>query len=115
HGEHAAADARGAALALYDRRDLQRPARGVGDVRPATRAGVSGALDYHRATNVEAYGTDEDEARTFETRPSTFKDYGDAERLPLETSLAGPLLQQGAGIVRSQERRAYGGGTIHWR
>src|SRR3954467_5822406 len=72
-------------------------------------------LESPRATNVAAHGTDEDEARTIETRPSLFKDYGDAERLPLETSVAGRLLQAGAGIVRSQERRDYGGGTIHWR
>jgi SagB-type dehydrogenase family enzyme len=77
---------------------------------------VSAALEYHRATNVPAGGTDEDEARMIGTKPSVFKDYGgDAERLPLETSIAGPLLQDGAGIVRTQERRDYGGGTIHWR
>ena len=76
---------------------------------------MSATLDYHRATNVPAGGTDEDEARTLETRPSVFKDYGDAERLPLETAVAGPLLRDGAGIVRSQERRDYDGGTIHWR
>ena len=114
-GEPAAADARGAARALHDRRDLRGAPRRVGHVRPAARARMSEALDYHRATNVAAHGTDEDEARTIETRPSLFKDYGDAERLPLETSIAGPLLQDGAGIVRSQERRDYGGGTIHWR
>ena len=76
---------------------------------------MSAVLDYHRATNVAAHGTDEDEARMVEARPSLFKDYGDAERLPLEVSLAGPLLQDAAGIVRSQPRRDYGGGTIHWR
>jgi SagB-type dehydrogenase family enzyme len=76
---------------------------------------VSAVLDYHRATNVAAFGTDEDEARMVDARPSPFKDYGDAERLPLEASLAGPLLQDAAGIVRSQSRRDYGGGTIHWR
>jgi SagB-type dehydrogenase family enzyme len=76
---------------------------------------VSDALDYHRATNVAAGGTDEDEARTIETKPSVFKDYGDAERLPLESSIAGSVLQDGGGIVRTQERRDYGGGTIHWR
>src|SRR3954468_23139822 len=76
---------------------------------------MSEALEYHRVTNVAAGGTDEDEVRTIETRPSLFKNYGDAERLPLGASIAGPLLQDGAGIVRSQERRDYGGGTIHWR
>jgi SagB-type dehydrogenase family enzyme len=76
---------------------------------------VSAVLRYHRATDVAAYGTDEDEARMVDTRPSLFKDYGDAERLPLEASVAGPLLQEAAGIVRSQAGRDYGGGTIHWR
>jgi SagB-type dehydrogenase family enzyme len=82
---------------------------------PVPQREKSKALEYHRATNVASGGTDEDEARTSETRPSLFKDYGDAERLPLETSIAGQLLQDGVGIVRSQERRDYGGGTIHWR
>jgi SagB-type dehydrogenase family enzyme len=76
---------------------------------------VSDALDYHRATNVSAGGTDEDEARMIGTKPPVFKDYGDAERLPLETSIAGPVLRDGAGVVRSQDNRDYGGGTIHWR
>ena len=76
---------------------------------------MSDALDYHRATNVAAGGTDEDEVRTIETKPSVFKDYGAAERLPLDTALAGPVLQDGAGIVRTTDRRDYGGGTIHWR
>jgi SagB-type dehydrogenase family enzyme len=72
-------------------------------------------LDYHRATNVPAGGTDEDEARTIETRPSNLRDYGDAERVPLDASVAGALLQDGAGIVRSQPGRGYGGQTMHWR
>jgi SagB-type dehydrogenase family enzyme len=76
---------------------------------------VSAVLDYHRATNVVAYGTDEDEARMVDARPSLFKDFGDVERLPLEASIAGPLLQEAAGIIRSQRGRDYGGGTIHWR
>ncbi len=76
---------------------------------------MSAVLGYHRATNVAAHGTDEDEARMVDARPSPFKDYGDASRLPLDASLAGPLLQDAAGIVRSQPRRDYGGGTIHWR
>ena len=76
---------------------------------------MNDVLGYHRATNVAAYGTDEDEARMVDTRPGLFKDYGDAERLPLETALAGLLLQDAAGIVRSQPGRDYGGGTIHWR
>ena len=76
---------------------------------------MSAVLDYHRATNVAAHGTDEDEARMVDARPSAFNDYVDAERLALEVSLAGPLLQDAVGIVRSQPRRDYGGGTIHWR
>jgi len=76
---------------------------------------MGAVLDYHAATNVPAGGTDEDEHRFVGARPSVFKDYGDAERLPLVTSSAGRLLQDGAGIVRSQARRDYGGGTIHWR
>jgi SagB-type dehydrogenase family enzyme len=82
---------------------------------PASERETSDALDYHRATNVRAGGTDEDEARMIGAKPSVFKDYGDAERLPLETALAGALLEDGAGIVGSKERRDYGGGTIHWR
>ena len=76
---------------------------------------MSAALDYHRATNVEAGGTDEDEARMIGAKPSVFKEYGDAARVPLGTVLAGALLRDGAGIVGSKERRDYGGGTIHWR
>ena len=76
---------------------------------------MSAALDFHRATNVAAGGTDEDEVRKLETKPSVFKNYGDAERLPLDTSIAGALLRDGAGVVRSQDNRDYGGGTIHWR
>ena len=76
---------------------------------------MSAALDYHRATNVPARGTDEDEQRQIGDRPSPFKDYGAAERVPLDASPAGPLLRDGAGVVRSVERRDYGGGTIHWR
>jgi SagB-type dehydrogenase family enzyme len=76
---------------------------------------VSAALDYHRATNVAAHGTDEDEERMVDARPATERDYGDAERMPLETTIAGRLLQDGAGIVRSQPGRGYGGATMHWR
>jgi SagB-type dehydrogenase family enzyme len=82
---------------------------------PALERGMSAALDFHRATDVSAGGTDEDEARMIGTKPSVFKDYGDAERLPLETSIAGPALRDGAGIVRTQDNRDYGGGTIYWR
>jgi SagB-type dehydrogenase family enzyme len=73
------------------------------------------AREYHRATDVPAGGTDEDEARMIGARPRLFKEYGDRERVALEASVAGPLLRDGAGIVRSQPRRDYGGGTIHWR
>jgi SagB-type dehydrogenase family enzyme len=76
---------------------------------------MSDALRYHAATNVPAGGTDEDEERDVANRPAPFREYGDAERLPLETSVAGPLLHAGAGIVRSEARRDYGGGTMHWR
>ena len=76
---------------------------------------MSAVLDYHRATDVAAHGTDEDEERRVGNRPSLFKDYGGAERVPLETSVAGPLLGSGAGVIRSQPGRDYGGGTIHWR
>ena len=76
---------------------------------------MSAALRFHRATDVPAGGTDEDEERDLANRPPPFKEYGDAERLPLEASMAGPLLQAGAGIVRSQDSRDYGGGTMHWR
>jgi SagB-type dehydrogenase family enzyme len=76
---------------------------------------VSDALRYHLATNVAAGGTDEDKQRFIGDRPMPFKEYSDAERLPLDVSVAGPLLRDGAGIVRSQEGRDYGGGTMHWR
>lgn len=75
---------------------------------------MSEALDYHRATNVVAHGTDEDEARTLEAMPSAFKEYGDAERTPLETSVAGPLLDAGAGVVRSREIPG-ASRTVHFR
>jgi SagB-type dehydrogenase family enzyme len=35
--------------------------------------------------------------------------------LPVDASVAGRLLQAGAGILRSQPGRDYGGGTMHWR
>ena len=71
-------------------------------------------LAYHRATNVPAHGTDEDEQRSIETLPHPFKDYGDAKRLPLDTSIAGQVLQDGAGIVRSRELPDISR-TIHFR
>lgn len=78
---------------------------------------MSATLEYHGRTAVRApRGWEaEDELRYVGPRPAIFKDYGGAERLPLEASVAGPLLQEGAGVVRSQPRRDYGGGTIHWR
>jgi SagB-type dehydrogenase family enzyme len=79
---------------------------------------LSAALEYHRATNYPP-GAWEDEAnaakRYVGPKPAVFRDYGDAERLPLETLIAGPLLGLGAGVVRSQGDRDYGGGTMHWR
>ncbi len=74
---------------------------------------MSAAVEYHRGTNVPAGGTDEDRTLDYSTRPEPFKDYGDAESLPLETSVAGPLLQEGAGIVRS--RVAPWGRRLHFR
>jgi SagB-type dehydrogenase family enzyme len=77
---------------------------------------LSAALEYHRATNEPPGGWKEENPLRFAgERPPSFHDYGDAERLPLETSVAGPLLQDGAGIARSQEGRDYRGGTIYWR
>ena len=76
---------------------------------------MSAALEYHRATNVPAGGTDEDEARMIGERPARFKDYGNGQRVPADSSAAWRLLRDGAGVIRSQERRDYGGGTIHWR
>jgi glyoxalase family protein len=73
---------------------------------------VSAALDYHRATNVPAGGTDEDEARRLETRPHPFKEYGGADRVPLSVTVAGPLLGDGAGVLRT---RSFPGVEIHFR
>jgi SagB-type dehydrogenase family enzyme len=73
---------------------------------------MSAAVEYHRATNVPSRGTDEDEERTLETRPHPFKDYGEAERLPLDVSPAGPLLGDGARVLRS---RTFPGGSVHFR
>jgi len=77
---------------------------------------VSATLDYHRSTNVPAHGTDEDEARTLHTHPSAFKDYGDAARVPLETSVAGPILRDGAAVVRTRTHFGHPGRrTVHFR
>ncbi len=79
---------------------------------------MSAALDYHRATNYPpgAWEDDEEAAKRYiGDKPAVFIDYGDAERLPLETSVAGPILGDGAGVVRSQDGRDYRGGTMHWR
>jgi SagB-type dehydrogenase family enzyme len=78
---------------------------------------VSAALEYHRRTVVSAPRgwEDEDELRYLGPRPPVVKDYGGAERWPLETTAAGRLLQDGAGVLRSQPGRDYGGGTMHWR
>jgi len=64
---------------------------------------VSAVLEYHRATNVAADGTDEDEERMVDARPSPFKDYADTERLALEASVAGPLLQA-ASLISTAHR-----------
>ena len=77
---------------------------------------MSAALAYHGATNVAAYGTDEDEARTLDTHPTAFKEYGDAERLPLETSVGGRVLGDGAAVVRTRTHRGFPGTrTVHFR
>ncbi|MDQ3992595.1 MAG: nitroreductase family protein, partial [Actinomycetota bacterium] len=73
---------------------------------------MSAALAYHAATNAPAGGTDEVSVLDPATRPHPFKDYRDADRLPLETSVAGPVLSDGAGVVRSRET---GWGTIWFR
>jgi SagB-type dehydrogenase family enzyme len=73
-------------------------------------------LEYHRATNVAAYGTDEDEARTLDTHPSAFKEYGDAERLPLDASVAGAILGDGAAVIRTRTHHGPPGTrTVHFR
>jgi SagB-type dehydrogenase family enzyme len=78
---------------------------------------VSAAFEYHRRTAVPAPRgwEDEDHLRYVGPRPPLVKDYGEAERVPLEASVAGPLLREGAGVLRSQPGRDYGGGTMHWR
>jgi SagB-type dehydrogenase family enzyme len=77
---------------------------------------VSAALEYHSATGEPVGRWKQDEPLRFVgERPPPFYDYGDAERLPLDVSVAGALLQDGAGIVGSQEGRDYQGGTIYWR
>ena len=79
---------------------------------------MSAALEYHRATNYPP-GAWEDEAESAKRyvgpKPDVFQEYGDMERLPLETAVAGPLLQLGAGVVRADEGRDYRGGTMYWR
>jgi SagB-type dehydrogenase family enzyme len=79
---------------------------------------VSAALEYHRATNYPP-GAWEDDAETAKRyvgeRPAIFKEYGDAERLPLDQRPAGSLLRDGARVVRSTAEADYGGGTIYWR
>jgi SagB-type dehydrogenase family enzyme len=74
------------------------------------------ALEYHMATNVAAHGSDEDEARTPETHPTLFKDYGETDRLPLETSVAGPVLGDGAAVLRTRTHFGFPGKrTVHFR
>jgi SagB-type dehydrogenase family enzyme len=77
---------------------------------------LSAALEYHRATNYAPQGWEaEDELRYVGPRPALVKEYVGAEKLPLDVSIAGPLLAAGAGVIRSQPGRDYGGGTMHWR
>ena len=63
---------------------------------------MSATLEYHRATSVPAGGTDEAHFLDPATWRSPFKEYGEVERLPLEASVAGALLRDGAGVVRSR-------------
>jgi len=70
---------------------------------------------YHRATEHTPQTIAVHPPPDLATRPRSFRDNGGAERLPVDCSLAGRLLQAGAGIVRSQRGRDYGGGTMHWR
>ena len=70
---------------------------------------------YHRATKHTPHSIAVHPRPDLATRPRKFRDNGAAERLPVDRSVAGRLLQAGAGIVRSQSGRDYGGGTMHWR
>jgi SagB-type dehydrogenase family enzyme len=70
---------------------------------------------YHRATKHTPQTIAVHPRPDLATRPRMFRDNGAAERLPVDCSVAGRLLQAGAGIVRSQSGRDYGGGTMHWR
>jgi len=77
---------------------------------------LSAALDYHRATNVEAGGSDEDLERTLDTHPILFKAYGEAERVPLDVTPAGPILGNGAAVLRTATHYgAPGKRTVHFR
>jgi SagB-type dehydrogenase family enzyme len=78
---------------------------------------LSAALEYHRRTSFAGWRTlaKEDPRRYVGPRPPLVKDYPNAERVPLDASVAGRLLRDGAGVVRSQPGRDYGGGTMHWR
>jgi SagB-type dehydrogenase family enzyme len=74
---------------------------------------LNAALQYHHATNVPAAGTDEEPDLDYANRPHPFKDFGGAEPVPLEASVAGPLLEAGAGIVRAVPTRS--GRTVYFR
>ena len=78
---------------------------------------ASAALEYHRRTVVAGpRGWEDDVHLRYEgPRPPLVKEYGGAERVALDESLVGRLLRDGAGVVRSQPGRDYGGGTMHWR
>ena len=88
-------------VALHRRRDLRRAARRSSG--RTTRSARERRAPLPPRDGRRAGGTDEDEQRLVGDRPPPFKDYGDAERLPLDVSVAGPLLQDGAGIVRLAE------------
>ena len=77
---------------------------------------MSAALDYHRATNVEAGGSDEDLERTLDTHPILFKAYREAERVPLDVTAAGPILGNGAAVLGTATHYgAPGKRTVHFR
>jgi SagB-type dehydrogenase family enzyme len=70
---------------------------------------------YHRATKHTPQTIAVHPRPDLAARPRSFRESGEAERLPVDPSVAGRLLQAGAGIGRSQRGRDYGGGTMHWR
>jgi SagB-type dehydrogenase family enzyme len=70
---------------------------------------------YHRATKHTPQTIAVHPPPDLTNRPRMFRENGTLDRLPVDCSVAGWLLQAGAGIVHSQSGRDYGGGTMHWR